>query len=84
MIFAAMKRLQDMGASYFILDLRDNRGGLVQVFILDIRDNFEEMAIIKFSQDMWKSNKINFLHLLWKIMHPLHVIVLTQSCPIDY
>ncbi|CAN1847164.1 Carboxyl-terminal-processing peptidase 1, chloroplastic [Linum perenne] len=27
----AMKRLQDMGASYFILDLRDNRGGLVQV-----------------------------------------------------
>lgn len=26
-----MKRLQDMGASYFILDLRDNLGGLVQV-----------------------------------------------------
>lgn len=31
MYFAAMKRLQDMGASYFILDLRDNLGGLVQV-----------------------------------------------------
>lgn len=31
MNFAAMKRLQDMGASYFILDLRDNLGGLVQV-----------------------------------------------------
>ena len=30
-IVAAMKRLQDMGASYFILDLRDNLGGLVQV-----------------------------------------------------
>lgn len=30
-IMAAMKRLQDMGASYFILDLRDNLGGLVQV-----------------------------------------------------
>ncbi|CAN1847166.1 Carboxyl-terminal-processing peptidase 1, chloroplastic [Linum perenne] len=29
----AMKRLQDMGASYFILDLRDNRGGLVQAGI---------------------------------------------------
>nr|XP_023906165.1 carboxyl-terminal-processing peptidase 1, chloroplastic [Quercus suber] len=27
----AMKRLQDMGASSFILDLRDNLGGLVQV-----------------------------------------------------
>ncbi|KAJ4822037.1 Carboxyl-terminal-processing peptidase 1, chloroplastic [Turnera subulata] len=26
----AMKRLQDMGASYFILDLRENLGGLVQ------------------------------------------------------
>ena len=31
MIFAAMKRLQDLGASSFILDLRENRGGLVQV-----------------------------------------------------
>ncbi|XP_004295422.1 PREDICTED: carboxyl-terminal-processing peptidase 1, chloroplastic [Fragaria vesca subsp. vesca] len=29
----AMKRLQDMGASFFILDLRDNRGGLVQAGI---------------------------------------------------
>ncbi|CAN0853786.1 Carboxyl-terminal-processing peptidase 1, chloroplastic [Linum grandiflorum] len=29
----AMKRLQDMGASCFILDLRDNRGGLVQAGI---------------------------------------------------
>lgn len=31
MIDAAMKRLQDRGASFFVLDLRDNRGGLVQV-----------------------------------------------------
>ncbi|XP_022720318.1 carboxyl-terminal-processing peptidase 1, chloroplastic-like isoform X1 [Durio zibethinus] len=29
----AMKQLQDMGASYFILDLRDNLGGLVQAGI---------------------------------------------------
>ncbi|EPS62840.1 hypothetical protein M569_11946, partial [Genlisea aurea] len=29
----AMRRLQDMGASYFILDLRDNLGGLVQAGI---------------------------------------------------
>ncbi|XP_004504235.1 carboxyl-terminal-processing peptidase 1, chloroplastic [Cicer arietinum] len=29
----ATKRLQDMGASYFILDLRDNLGGLVQAGI---------------------------------------------------
>ncbi|KAB1221375.1 Carboxyl-terminal-processing protease [Morella rubra] len=29
-LVTAMKRLQDMGASYFILDLRDNLGGLVQ------------------------------------------------------
>nr|XP_048331691.1 carboxyl-terminal-processing peptidase 1, chloroplastic isoform X2 [Ziziphus jujuba var. spinosa] len=29
----AMKRLQDMGASFFILDLRDNLGGLVQAGI---------------------------------------------------
>ncbi|XP_010243687.1 PREDICTED: carboxyl-terminal-processing peptidase 1, chloroplastic isoform X2 [Nelumbo nucifera] len=29
----AMKRLQDLGASYFVLDLRDNLGGLVQVGI---------------------------------------------------
>jgi hypothetical protein len=35
MIVAAMKRLQDMGASYFILDLRDNLGGLVQVCLLN-------------------------------------------------
>lgn len=34
MIVAAMKRLQDMGASYFVLDLRDNLGGLVQVSVL--------------------------------------------------
>ena len=31
-IVTAMKRLEAMGASYFILDLRDNLGGLVQVF----------------------------------------------------
>ena len=36
MILAAMKRLQDMGAKYFILDLRDNLGGLVQVCSLDL------------------------------------------------
>ncbi|XP_050231309.1 carboxyl-terminal-processing peptidase 1, chloroplastic [Mercurialis annua] len=29
----AMKRLQDMGAAYFVLDLRDNLGGLVQAGI---------------------------------------------------
>ncbi|XP_057950157.1 carboxyl-terminal-processing peptidase 1, chloroplastic isoform X2 [Malania oleifera] len=29
----AMKRLQDLGVSYFILDLRDNLGGLVQAGI---------------------------------------------------
>ncbi|XP_030475853.2 carboxyl-terminal-processing peptidase 1, chloroplastic isoform X1 [Syzygium oleosum] len=32
-IVAAMKRLQEMGSSYFILDLRDNLGGLVQAGI---------------------------------------------------
>ncbi|XVF27383.1 hypothetical protein REPUB_Repub14bG0102800 [Reevesia pubescens] len=32
-LLQAMKRLQDMGASYFILDLRDNLGGLVQAGI---------------------------------------------------
>ncbi|XP_058199150.1 carboxyl-terminal-processing peptidase 1, chloroplastic isoform X6 [Rhododendron vialii] len=32
-LFTAMKRLQDLGASSFILDLRDNRGGLVQAGI---------------------------------------------------
>lgn len=26
-----MKRLQDKGVSYFVMDLRDNLGGLVQV-----------------------------------------------------
>lgn len=31
-IVSAMKRLEAMGASCFILDLRDNLGGLVQVF----------------------------------------------------
>lgn len=35
-IAAAMKRLQDMGASYFILDLRGNRGGLVQVCMINL------------------------------------------------
>ncbi|KAK6917232.1 Tail specific protease, partial [Dillenia turbinata] len=32
-LVTAMKRLQDLGASYFILDLRDNLGGLVQAGI---------------------------------------------------
>ncbi|XP_059439024.1 carboxyl-terminal-processing peptidase 1, chloroplastic isoform X1 [Corylus avellana] len=32
-LVTAMKRLQDMGASYFVLDLRDNLGGLVQAGI---------------------------------------------------
>ncbi|CAK9146286.1 unnamed protein product [Ilex paraguariensis] len=33
MLFAAIKRLQDNGASFFVLDLRDNLGGLVQAGI---------------------------------------------------
>lgn len=28
-----MKRMQDAGAESFVLDLRDNPGGLVQVFM---------------------------------------------------
>ncbi|KAJ1426199.1 Tail specific protease [Sesbania bispinosa] len=36
----AMKRLQDMGASYFILDLRDNLGGLVQGVSVDAMVKF--------------------------------------------
>ncbi|KAL5839174.1 hypothetical protein ACOSQ3_011876 [Xanthoceras sorbifolium] len=32
-LVTAMKRLQEMGASYFILDLRDNLGGLVEAGI---------------------------------------------------
>lgn len=32
-IVTAIKRLQDLGASYFVLDLRDNFGGLVQAGI---------------------------------------------------
>ncbi|KAK3024026.1 hypothetical protein RJ639_044128, partial [Escallonia herrerae] len=32
-LVTALKRLQDNGASYFVLDLRDNRGGLVQAGI---------------------------------------------------
>ncbi|KAL2475079.1 Carboxyl-terminal-processing peptidase 1 [Abeliophyllum distichum] len=32
-LVTAMKRLQDMGASYLVLDLRDNLGGLVQAGI---------------------------------------------------
>ncbi|KAH6773566.1 Peptidase S41 family protein [Perilla frutescens var. frutescens] len=32
-LVTAMRRLQDMGASYFVLDLRDNLGGLVQAGI---------------------------------------------------
>lgn len=35
-----MKRLEAMGASYFILDLRDNLGGLVQVFKIVLRMTF--------------------------------------------
>lgn len=33
-----MKNLQDAGASYFVLDLRDNLGGLVQVCLLSESD----------------------------------------------
>lgn len=32
-LVTAMKRLQDLGAAYFVLDLRDNFGGLVQAGI---------------------------------------------------
>lgn len=30
---AAMRKMQDAGAASFVLDLRDNPGGLVQVFM---------------------------------------------------
>ncbi|CAN1150265.1 Carboxyl-terminal-processing peptidase 1, chloroplastic [Linum perenne] len=42
----AMKRLQDMGASYFILDLRDNRGGLVQVIYTAGRDSQYQTTVV--------------------------------------
>lgn len=41
----AMRRLQDMGASYFVLDLRDNLGGLVQVY-LSIKDAYTFSLIL--------------------------------------
>ncbi|BFG28050.1 hypothetical protein CerSpe_143230 [Prunus speciosa] len=45
-LVTAMKRLQDMGASYFILDLRDNRGGLVQVIYTDGKDPEYQQSIV--------------------------------------
>ncbi|XP_075488759.1 carboxyl-terminal-processing peptidase 1, chloroplastic isoform X5 [Primulina tabacum] len=45
----AMRRLEDMGASYFVLDLRDNLGGLVQAGI-EIAKLFLNEGQTKFSQ----------------------------------
>ncbi|XP_058731622.1 carboxyl-terminal-processing peptidase 1, chloroplastic isoform X2 [Vicia villosa] len=42
----AMKRLQDKGASYFVLDLRDNLGGLVQVIYTAGRDPQFQQAVV--------------------------------------
>lgn len=38
---AAIKRLEGMGASSFVLDLRDNLGGLVQVLLYPFFDLVE-------------------------------------------
>lgn len=45
-LVTAMKRLQDMGASYFILDLRDNLGGLVQITYTVGRDPHYQKTIV--------------------------------------
>ncbi|KAL5731917.1 C-terminal processing peptidase [Ranunculus cassubicifolius] len=42
----AMKRLQDSGAKYFILDLRDNLGGLVQVIYTAGRDPQYQKTVV--------------------------------------
>lgn len=43
---AAIKRLEGMGASSFVLDLRDNLGGLVQVFLYPLFDLVYEFICI--------------------------------------
>lgn len=52
--FAAMKRMQDAGATSFVLDLRDNPGGLVQVFSSSknvlMQSTFSEMHMFLFEQ----------------------------------
>ncbi|XP_059439026.1 carboxyl-terminal-processing peptidase 1, chloroplastic isoform X3 [Corylus avellana] len=45
-LVTAMKRLQDMGASYFVLDLRDNLGGLVQIIYTTGRDSQYQNTIV--------------------------------------
>lgn len=40
-----MKRLEDAGASCFVLDLRDNRGGLVQVLSFSDMLSFNRSAL---------------------------------------
>ncbi|XP_031284463.1 carboxyl-terminal-processing peptidase 1, chloroplastic isoform X2 [Pistacia vera] len=45
-LVTAMKRLQDMGASFFVLDLRDNLGGLVQITYTVGRDPQYQKTII--------------------------------------
>ncbi|KAL0442568.1 UNVERIFIED_CONTAM: Carboxyl-terminal-processing peptidase 1, chloroplastic [Sesamum latifolium] len=45
-MLTAMRRLQDMGASYFVLDLRDNLGGLVQVTYTVGRDPLSVKNIV--------------------------------------
>ncbi|XP_039017836.1 carboxyl-terminal-processing peptidase 1, chloroplastic-like isoform X3 [Hibiscus syriacus] len=56
----AMKRLQDMGASYFILDLRDNLGGLVQagIEISKLFLNKGEMIIYTVGRDPQYQNNV--------------------------
>ncbi|XP_066163000.1 carboxyl-terminal-processing peptidase 1, chloroplastic isoform X2 [Oryza sativa Japonica Group] len=45
-LVSALKRLQNSGASYFVLDLRDNLGGLVQVIYTAGRDRQVQNTIV--------------------------------------